>query len=265
MSVVEALLLGIIQGLTEFLPVSSSGHLELAQALFGNQNLSETNLLFTIVVHGATALATIVVFRADIWSILRGFFVFKNNASSQFALRILLSMIPATLVGFFLEDTISSSFFGNTLLVGFMLWLTAGLLYIADRPIQNTKKVSLANAWWIGIAQALAILPGISRSGATIACSLLLGVDREKAARFSFLMVVPLIFGSMAKKILDGGLDQNGMMIERTPFVIGFLAAFVSGYFACRWMIALVKRSKLRYFAYYCALVGTIALLTNIL
>ena len=262
MSVVEAIILGIIQGLTEFLPVSSSGHLELTQALFGNQNNAEGNLLFTIVVHGATALATLVVFRADVWSIVRGLFQFTNNESAQFSVRIVLSMIPAALIGYFFEDTISNQFFGNTLLVGLMLWVTAGLLYIADKPTQNRANVSLSNAWWIGIAQAFAILPGISRSGATIAISLLLGVARDRAARFSFLMVVPLIFGSMVKKILDGGFEQE--VVSISPILAGFVAAFISGYLACRWMIALVKRSQLRYFAYYCALVGTIALVTFI-
>ena len=262
MSVVEAIILGIIQGLTEFLPVSSSGHLELTQALFGNQNNAEGNLLFTIVVHGATALATLVVFRADVWSIVRGLFQFTNNESTQFSVRIVLSMIPAALIGYFFEDTISNQFFGNTLLVGLMLWVTAGLLYIADKPTQNRANVSLSNAWWIGIAQAFAILPGISRSGATIAISLLLGVARDRAARFSFLMVVPLIFGSMVKKILDGGFEQE--VVSISPILAGFVAAFISGYLACRWMIALVKRSQLRYFAYYCALVGTIALVTSL-
>jgi len=262
MSVVEAIILGIIQGLTEFLPVSSSGHLELAQALFGNQNNAEGNLLFTIVVHGATALATLVVFRADVWSIVRGLFQFTNNVSTLFSLRIVLSMIPAALIGYFFENTISSQFFGNTLLVGLMLWITAGLLYIADKPTQNRANVSLSDAWWIGIAQSFAILPGISRSGATIAIGLLFGVASDRAARFSFLMVVPLIFGSMAKKILDGGLEQE--VLSLTPILAGFVAAFFSGYLACQWMIALVKRSQLRYFAYYCALVGTIALVTSL-
>ena len=263
MSVVEAIILGIIQGLTEFLPVSSSGHLELAQAILGNQNYEEGNLLFTIVVHGATALATLVVFRTDVWSIIRGLFQFTNNESTQFSLRIVLSMIPAALVGYFFEDTISSQFFGNTLLVGLMLLVTAGLLYIADKPTQNRANVSLTNAWWIGISQTFAILPGISRSGVTIAISLLLGVARDRAARFSFLMVVPLIFGSMAKKILDGGLEQQ--VLNLTPILDGVVAAFFSGYLACQWMIALVKRSQLRYFAYYCSLLGTIAIMTSLM
>ena len=261
MSVIEAIILGIIQGLTEFLPVSSSGHLELAQALFGNQNKTDENLIFTIVVHGATALATLVVFRDDVWEIIRDLFRFSNNKSTQFSLQIILSMIPAALVGFFFEEAIGSYFFGNILLVGLMLWVTAALLYIVDKPSENLKKISLSKAWWIGVAQAFAILPGVSRSGATIATSLLLGVARDKAARFSFLMVVPLILASMVKKVLDGGLAQESLSLG--PVIAGFIAAFVSGYLACQWMVSLVKRSKLRYFAYYCAAVGSIAIVTS--
>lgn len=261
MSVLEAILLGIIQGLTEFLPVSSSGHLELAQALFGNQKMSEENLIFTIVVHAATAIATLVVFRTDVRVIVRDLFRFSSNESTRFSLQIILSMIPAALIGFFFEEAIGSYVFGHILLVGVMLWVTAGLLYIADRPVDHTQKISFSKAWWIGVAQAFAILPGISRSGATIAISLLLGVARDKAARFSFLMVVPLILGSMVKKILDGGLALESLPLG--PVIAGFMAAFISGYLACQWMIALVKRSKMRYFAYYCAFVGTIALVTS--
>lgn len=261
MSVIEAIILGIIQGLTEFLPVSSSGHLELAQALFGNQNKTDENLIFTIIVHGATALATLVVFRDDVWEIIRDLFRFSNNKSTQFSLQIILSMIPTALVGFFFEEAIESYFFGEILIVGLMLWVTAVLLYIADKPSENLKKISPSKAWWIGVAQAIAVLPGISRSGATIATSLLLGVAREKATRFSFLMVVPLILGSMVKKVLDDGLAQESFSLG--PVIAGFIAAFFSGYLACQWMISLVKRSKLRYFAYYCAAVGSIAILTS--
>ena len=142
-----------------------------------------------------------------------------------------------------------------------MLWVTAALLYIVDKPSENFKKISLSKAWWIGVAQAFAILPGVSRSGATIATSLLLGVARDKAARFSFLMVVPLILGSMVKKVLDGGLAQESLYLG--PVIAGFIAGFVSGYLACQWMVSLVKRSKLRYFAYYCAAVGSIAIVTS--
>ncbi|GIR50371.1 MAG: undecaprenyl-diphosphatase [Flavobacteriaceae bacterium] len=217
-------------------------------------------MIFTIVVHGATALATLVVFRDDVWEIFRDLFRFSNNKSTQFSLQIILSMIPAGLVGFFFEEVIGSYFFGNILLVGLMLWVTAALLYIADKPSENLKKISLSKAWWIGVAQAFAILPGVSRSGATIATSLLLGVTRDKAARFSFLMVVPLILGSMVKKFWMVDLRRKPLY---GPVIAGFIAAFVSGYLACQWMISLVKRSKLRYFAYYCAAVGTIAIVTS--
>jgi len=263
LSVLEAILLGIIQGLTEFLPVSSSGHLELAQALMGNGGLNHQNLIFTIVVHAATALATLVVFKDDVFEILRGLLKFKNNEATRFSLLIIISMIPAVCVGLFFEETISQFFFGNTFLVGFMLWITAGLLFVADRPFSNHQPINPKTAALVGIAQALAILPGISRSGATIACSLLLKVDRPKAARFSFLMVVPLILGSMAKTILNGDFSQTQNQMELLPYIAGFVAAFVSGYIACTWMIALVKRSKLKYFAYYCAFVGTLALIAN--
>lgn len=263
LSILEALLLGIIQGLTEFLPVSSSGHLELAQALMGNGGLNHQNLIFTIVVHAATALATLVVFKEDVFEILRGLVKFKNNEATRFSLLIIISMIPAVGVGLFFEETISQFFFGNTFLVGFMLWVTAGLLFVADRPFSNHRPINPKTAALVGITQALAILPGISRSGATIACSLLLKVDRPKAARFSFLMVVPLILGSMAKTILNGDLSITQNQAELLPYIVGFVAAFVSGYLACTWMIALVKRSKLKYFAYYCAFVGTLALIAH--
>ncbi|MGB0259795.1 MAG: undecaprenyl-diphosphate phosphatase [Flavobacteriaceae bacterium] len=263
LSVLEALLLGIVQGLTEFLPVSSSGHLELAQAMMGNANLSQQNLIFTIVVHAATALATLVVFRKDVFEIIGGLIKFQNNEATRFSLLIVISMIPAVGVGLFFEETIAQFFFGNTLLVGAMLWVTAALLFVADRPFSNHQPITPKTAALVGIAQAFAILPGISRSGATIACSLLLKVDRPKAARFSFLMVVPLILGSMAKTLWSGDLSQSHDQMELLPFVVGFVAAFVSGYLACTWMIALVKRSKLKYFAYYCATVGTLALIAQ--
>lgn len=263
LSVIEALLLGIIQGLTEFLPVSSSGHLELAQAMMGNGNLNQQNLIFTIVVHAATALATLVVFRKDVIDILTGLLKFKNNEAFRFSLLIVISMIPAVCVGLFFEESIAKFFFGNTILVGTMLWVTAGLLFVADRPFTNQRPIGPKTAALVGVAQAFAILPGISRSGATIACSLLLKVDRSKAARFSFLMVVPLILGSMLKTLWSGDLGQSQDQMELLPFVVGFVAAFVSGYLACTWMISLVKRSKLKYFAYYCATVGTLALIMH--
>lgn len=259
MSLLEAIILGIIQGLTEFLPVSSSGHLELAKALMGNEQLPEESLLFTVVVHFATAMSTVVVFRKDIAEIFRGLFQFKNNDALQFSLKIIVSMLPAAFVGLVFNDEIEALFSGQVLLVGAMLTITALLLLFADRATRSEKSVSYSNALVIGVAQAIAILPGISRSGATIATSVLLGIDRAKAARFSFLMVVPLIFGKIAKDLLDGGesLALNG---QASVYLVGFVAAFFTGLFACNLMISLVKRSQLRYFAWYCFVAGGLAI-----
>lgn len=255
----EALILGIIQGLTEFLPISSSGHLEIGKFLLGGSEIPEESLLFTILVHGATALSTIVVFRKDIADIFRGLFRFENNEEFQFSLKIVISMIPAVFVGLAFEDLIENLFSGNLLLVGTMLIITGLLLFLADRAKSTEKKVSYTGALIIGISQAIAILPGISRSGATISTSVLLGIDRSKAARFSFLMVVPLIIGKISKDLLDGTLlaQQDSYFV----LSVGFIAAFIAGLFACTWMIALVKRSKLKYFAFYCFIIGTISLI----
>lgn len=258
MDLLTAILLGLIQGLTEFLPVSSSGHLELAKVILG-QTGPEEGLLLTIVLHTATALSTLIVFRKDIAEILTGLLKMKKNESWEFALHILISMIPAAIVGLFFEDKIAALFDGNLLLVGGALLGTAVLLYLADKPITSKKTLTNAHAFWIGIAQAIAILPGISRSGATIASAVLLGVARENAARFSFLMVIPLIFGSLLKSVLDA--DTAAFSVDPLPLTLGFFTALLTGIVACRWMIALVKRSQLKYFAYYCFIVGTLALL----
>jgi len=259
LSLLEAIILGIIQGLTEFLPVSSSGHLELAKALMGNEQLPEESLLFTVVVHFATAMSTVVVFRKDLAEIFRGLFQFKNNDALHFSLKIIVSMLPAAFVGVVFNDAIEALFSGQVLLVGAMLTITALLLLFADRATRTEKSVSYSNALVIGVAQAIAILPGISRSGATIATSVLLGIDRAKAARFSFLMVVPLIFGKIAKDLLDGGesLAMNG---QASIYLVGFVAAFFTGLFACNLMISLVKKSQLRYFAWYCFAAGGLAI-----
>jgi len=258
MEVIDAILLGIIQGLTEFLPVSSSGHLELGKAILGDNSVPKESLLFTVVLHFATALSTIVVFRKDIYDIIKGVFAFKWNEDTQFIAKIAVSMIPAAIIGFTFESELSALFDGNIKLVGFMLIITALLLYLADKAKNTSKKVSFSNALVIGFSQAIAMLPGISRSGATISTSVLLGNDKTKAARFSFLMVVPLIFGKIAKDILSGELTYDSQNF--TALSIGFVAAFISGLFACTWMIALVKKSKLKYFAYYCVIVGLIAI-----
>lgn len=258
MEVIDAILLGIIQGLTEFLPVSSSGHLELGKAILGDNSVPEESLLFTVVLHFATALSTIVVFRKDIYDIIKGVFAFKWNEDTKFVVKIAVSMLPAAIIGFTFESELSALFGGNIKLVGFMLIITALLLYLADKAKNTSKKVSFSNALVIGFSQAIAMLPGISRSGATISTSVLLGNDKTKAARFSFLMVVPLIFGKIAKDILSGELTYDSQNF--TALSIGFVAAFISGLFACTWMIALVKKSKLKYFAYYCVIVGLIAI-----
>ena len=258
MDIIDSIILGIIQGLTEFLPVSSSGHLELGKAILGDKSIPEESLLFTVVLHFATALSTIVVFRKDIYSILKGLFSFTWNEDLQFVTKIIVSMLPAVIVGVFFEDQLEQLFGGNIMLVGCMLIVTAILLFLADKAKSTDKPVSFKNAFIIGVSQAIAMLPGISRSGATISTSVLLGNDKTKAARFSFLMVVPLIFGKIAKDLLSGELsleNQNTLALSA-----GFIAAFIAGLFACTWMIALVKKSKLSYFAIYCVIVGLIAI-----
>lgn len=257
MEALRAALLGIIQGLTEFLPVSSSGHLELAKFFLGDTSAAEESLLMTVVLHAATALSTIVVFRKDIAEIIGGLFAFKDNEATRFSLKIILSMVPAALVGIMLEDTLESLFNQQIPLVACMLLITGLLLFLADRAKTTDKNVGWWDALIIGIAQAIAILPGISRSGATISSSVLLGIDREKAARFSFLMVVPLILGKMAKDLLDGEFSETPRLFD---LGIGFAAAFFTGLVACTWMIKLVKNSQLSYFAYYCFAIAALAL-----
>ncbi|MDY8135002.1 undecaprenyl-diphosphate phosphatase [Aquimarina sp. 2201CG5-10] len=258
MEIIDAIILGVVQGLTEFLPVSSSGHLEIGKAILGDKSVPEESLLFTVVLHFATALSTIVVFRKDILIILKGLLQFKKNEETLFSLKIIISMIPAVLVGLFFEEQLEQLFGGSILFVGCMLIITAALLWFADKAINTLKPVSTSNAFVIGIAQAIAMLPGISRSGATISTSVLLGNDKTKAARFSFLMVIPLIFGKIAKDLLSG--DLNFSSENSIPIALGFFAAFISGLFACTWMISLVKKSKLTYFAVYCILVGLLAI-----
>jgi len=231
MDIIDSVILGIIQGLTEFLPVSSSGHLEIGKAILGDNSVPEESLMFTVVLHFATALSTMVVFRKDIINIIKGFLSFKWNDDTKFITKIIVSMIPAIIVGLFFEEELEQLFGGNILLVGCMLLVTAILLFLADKAKNTTKKVSFKNAFIIGISQAVAMIPGISRSGATISTSVLLGNDKTKAARFSFLMVVPLIFGKIAKDVFSGELSFENHNI--TALSIGFMAAFISGLFAC--------------------------------
>ena len=257
--ILRAIVLGIIQGLTEFLPVSSSGHLELAKVVLGDDSMAKQSMLMTVLLHAATALSTIVIFRKEILEIFKGLFQFKWNEETEFSVKIILSMIPAVFIGLFFEKEIESLFDRNILLVGIMLIITGLLLFLADRAKNTTKKVGFWDAVIIGVSQAIAILPGISRSGATISTSVLLGVDRSRAAKFSFLMVVPLILGKMILDIKDGAFSQSTE--DLVPLLAGFGAAFVTGLVACLWMIRLVKNSKLSYFAVYCFIVAVIAII----
>lgn len=258
METIDAIILGIIQGLTEFLPVSSSGHIELTKAILGDGLMAEQSLLFTIVLHFATALSTVVVFYKDILDLFKGLFAFKKNEQSLYVLKIVVSMIPAVIVGLLFEEQLSALFTSNVLLVGLMLVITAILLILTDRAAKSDRSISIKSSGIIGIAQAIAMLPGISRSGATIATAVLLKTDRTKAARFSFLMVIPLIFGKIAKDALSGDIVFNSA--DTTAVMAGFIAAFIFGLIACKWMISLVRKSKLHYFGYYCAAVGILSI-----
>ncbi len=262
----EALILGLIQGLTEFLPVSSSGHLELARAIFGEGKVPEENLFFTVLVHGATALATLFVFRKDVADLLKGLLAFKWNSETRFTVFIVLSMIPAAAVGLLLEEEIESLFGGQTTLVGTMLVVTGLLLFLADKARNTNKPVGGVNAFIIGMAQAIAVLPGISRSGATISAAVLQGIDREKAARFSFLMVVPLILGKILLNLRDMATGEITISQDMGfSMAVGFTVAFVSGVIACRWTIAFVKRARLHYFSLYCFAVGATAIALSLI
>ncbi len=262
MSLLDAIILGIIQGLTEFLPVSSSGHIEIMKAIQGQELSGESSMMMTVVLHFATALSTIAVFWKEVVQIFRGLFQFKINDEFLFAGKIVLSMIPAAFVGVFFDEFIETFFSGKILLVGFMLILTGVILFIAERAKRTSKSVGFGDALLIGIAQMIAILPGISRSGATIGTSVMLGIDREKAARFSFLMVVPLILGKVAKDVLSPKFSEElaNSEISSSVYAVGFAAAFIIGIIACTWMIKLVKKSKLTYFAYYCFAAGIAAI-----
>lgn len=262
MNLLDAIILGIIQGLTEFLPVSSSGHLEIMKAIQGQDLTGKSSMMLTVVLHFATALSTIAVFWKEVLRIFKGLFQFKINEEFLFAAKIVVSMIPAAFVGVFFDEFIETFFSGKILLVGLMLILTGVILFIAGRAKRTEKPVSFGHAIVIGIAQMIAILPGISRSGATIGTSVILGIDREKAAKFSFLMVVPLILGKVAKDMLsaDFAKELAESNISTTVYAVGFATAFITGIIACTWMIKIVKRSKLSYFAYYCFAAGIAAI-----
>jgi len=262
MNLIESIILGIIQGLTEFLPVSSSGHLELGKVILGVQ-FEENAVLYSAVVHAATALSTIVVYYKDILTIIQDLFKFKWNDSTKFVVMVLVSMIPAGLVYAFLGDYLDELFSGKIMLVGFMLIITAGLLYASSRLVSKPGDLTIGKAFTVGLAQAFALLPGVSRSGSTISTALMLGINREAAARFSFLMVIPVILGGTLLELKDYfEAESAGQIVEvgADALIAGFLAAFISGLVACTWMIKLVKNAKLDYFAIYCVIVGFIAI-----
>ncbi len=259
MNWLEALILGILQGLAEFLPISSSGHLEIGKVLLNVE--AKNNITFTVVVHGATVLSTIIVFWKDIVSIFKGLFEFKWNESTKYTAQIAVSMIPVAIVGLFFKDEVESFFTGNMIFVGSMLIITAALLGFTYYAKSREKQITFADSFIIGIAQAMAVLPGISRSGSTIATGLLLGKKREDIAKFSFLMVLIPIIGANLKDVVSGNLTSD-TSIGFLPLAVGFLAAFISGLLACTWMLKIVKKGKLIYFAIYCLVVGIIAIAT---
>ncbi len=257
MNHLQALLLGLIQGLTEFLPISSSGHLEIGHVLFGVEG--ESSLLFDMVLHGATVLSTLVIFRKDIFELLKGLFQFKWNDETQYLSKLIVSAIPVGIAGVLFEEQIESLFSGNLILVGSALLFTALLLGFANYARHGKRKIKFLDAFVIGIAQMIAVVPGVSRSGSTIATGMILGNSKDNLARFSFLMVIIPILGANFLKLLSGDLSSQAQ-VDAIPMIIGFVAAFVSGLLACSWMIKIVKRGKLIYFAIYCALIGLIAI-----
>lgn len=265
MELFEALVLGLLQGLTEYLPVSSSGHLAIGSALFGIEG--EENLAFTVVVHVATVFSTLVILWKEIDWIFKGLFKFRMNDETRYVINIVISMIPIGIVGVFFKEQVEAIFGSGLLVVGCCLMLTAALLTFSYyyKPRQKAE-ISKKDAFIIGLAQACAVLPGLSRSGSTIATGLLLGDDKAKLAQFSFLMVIPPILG---EALLDGMKLMKGEAIAgdipTLSLVIGFVAAFVSGCLACKWMINIVKKGKLVYFGIYCAIVGAVTLVVSLL
>ena len=260
----EALILGLVQGLTEYLPVSSSGHLAIGAHLFGING--EDNLTFTIMVHVATVLSTLVILWKEIDWILKGLFKFQMNEETKYAINIVISMIPVGIVGVFFKDKVEEVFGSGLLIVGCMLIVTALLLtfsYFAK--LRQRENISPLHAFIIGLGQALAVLPGLSRSGTTIATGLLLGDKKEKMAQFSFLMVIPPILGEALLDLLKGLKGEEALGdIDAFPMIVGFLAAFVSGCLACKWMINIVKKGKLVYFGIYCAIAGIITIICSL-
>lgn len=256
----EALVLGLIQGLTEFLPVSSSGHLELGKYFFHIN--PDANFYFSVAVHGATVLSTLVVLRKEIIDLFRGLFRFSYNEETKYIAKIIISMIPVGIAGIFLKDIIEAWFNGNMVSLGLQFYFTAVLLLIPIFVRTKERPISYWDSFIIGIAQALAVIPAISRSGATIATGLMLGNKKEDIAKFSFLMVLVPVIGANLVEFKSGGFSADNT--SALVIFIGFAAAFISGFFACKWMINLVKKGKLVWFALYCVLIGTISVLIGL-
>ena len=258
MNEIDAIILGVIQGLTEFLPVSSSGHLEITRELLDTNQLPSDNLLMTSVLHFATALSTILVFRKDIYNLIKGLFDKENKTSKSYIIKILIAIVPAGLVGFLLSDEIEFLFSGNMTLVGIMLIITGTLLFLTKILKTKNFKISSVHALIIGLSQAFAVIPGISRSGATICTSLFLGNNKSEAAKFSFLIVIPVIFGAILKDVLSGDIFDNEIKIS--ILIIGFISSFLTGVLACKLMLKIVANNNLIYFSFYCFVLGIISI-----
>jgi undecaprenyl-diphosphatase len=260
MDLLEAIVLGLIQGLTEFLPVSSSGHLELGKYLFGIDH--EANFYFSIAVHGATVLSTIFVLWREILDLFKGLFAFRLNDETKYVIKLVISMIPVGIAGFFMKDIAEEYFTGNMISLGIQFFITAVILGMTIIIKPKERSITYLDSFIIGIAQAFSVLPAISRSGATIATGMMLGNRKSDIAKFSFLMVLVPIIGANFLEMRSGDFSKEG-----TSFLViaaGFLTAFVSGYLACKWMISLVKKGKLIWFAVYCVLIGIFSLLLGL-
>jgi undecaprenyl-diphosphatase len=257
MNIFEAIVLGLIQGLTEFLPVSSSGHLEIGKALFELDK--GKNFYFTVAVHGATVLSTLVVFRKELLQLVRGLFKFSMNEETIYIMKILVSMIPIAIVGLLFREQVEGLYNGNMLFIGLMLIVTSLLLAAGHFSARKERSIRYLDAFIIGIAQALAVIPGISRSGATISTGMILGKRKDELARFSFLMVLIPILGANFLELFTT-TDRAVVSISPVVLIAGSLTAFISGYAACRWMISIVRKSKMIWFAAYCLLVGLITI-----
>jgi undecaprenyl-diphosphatase len=263
MTHLQAFLMGLLQGLTEFLPVSSSGHLELMKAIFGIH--SEKSMVFTVVVHGATVLSIIVVFWKDIWHLIKAFFRFRWDDDMKYIAKLLLSAVPAGIVGLLFEKQLEEFFTGNVLFVGLMLWVTTIFLVLTIWAKDRQRPINFWDSLIIGLAQAVAVIPGISRSGATISTGLLLGNKKDEVAKFSFLMVIIPVIGANFMEIMQNhGNLQAASNISFGALAIGFVTAFVSGVLACKYMIHLVRKSKISYFAIYTFIIGLIAVIYGV-